>query len=124
MNSPRSNLCDFGLELLYQPRDPIERAQPVEVDAFDRYLHAEAPLELQQQFHQLERVDDAAVEKVDLGRRRLDAETLDEDGAEALDDRVAHAAPAVCNWGASADRKPLFSRGRSILPLSFLGRAS
>src|SRR5712671_1682909 len=78
-----------------QPGDPRERAQIVEVDVVDPDLETETLLELQQQLHQLERVENTGLEKIGVRGRRLDVETLDEQSAEAPDDRVrvAHSAP-------------------------------
>jgi len=65
--------------------DPRERAQIVEVDVVDLDLETETLLELQQQLHQLERVENTGLEKIGVRGRRLDVETLDEQGAEAPD---------------------------------------
>src|SRR5258705_327322 len=78
-----------------QAGDPRERAQILEVDVFDLDSETETLLELQQQLHQLERVENTGLEKIGVRGRRLDVETLDEQSAEAPDDRVrvGHSAP-------------------------------
>ena len=45
-------------------------------------------LELQEQLHELERVEHAGLEKIGVRGRHLDVEALDEQGAKALDDGV------------------------------------
>jgi len=71
-----------------QPGDARERAQIVEIDVVDLDFEAEPLLELQQQCHQLEGVENAGLEKIGVCGRHFDVETLDKQSAEAPDDRV------------------------------------
>jgi len=76
-----------------QSRDPRERAQVVEFDVVDFDPEPEPLLELQEQLHELERVEHAGLEKIGVRGRHLDVEALDEQGAKALDECVGHAVP-------------------------------
>src|SRR5512134_3109882 len=79
--------------------DARERAQFVDLDVVDAQAQPEVLLELRQQLDELERVEDAALQQVGVGRRHLDVELLYEQGAQALDDLLrvaAHAAASAC----------------------------
>src|SRR5260370_14366656 len=71
-----------------QAGDPRECPQIVEVDVLDLDSEAEALLELEQQLHELERVQNAGLEEIGVRGWHFDVEALDEQRAKALDNSV------------------------------------
>src|SRR5712691_12947743 len=72
----------------HQSSDPRERSQIVEVDVLYFDSEAEALLELDEQLHELERVQNPGLEEIGVRGWHLDMEALDEQRAKALDDGV------------------------------------
>ena len=104
---------------------PVERPDPLEVELVERDLDRELDLDRGEELDECERVEDAAVDQVGVGRRRLDVE----DGREER--RPGGRRPARSRGAArrASSRPPSPEsssrrRGRSILPFAFFGSSS
>lgn len=72
----------------YHSSDPRERPQVLQVEVFDFDSVAEVLLKLNEQLHELERVEDAGLEEIGVRGWNFDVEALDEQSAEAVDNRI------------------------------------
>src|SRR5467141_2958991 len=81
---PRSRRFGSFAVRRHQSSDPRQRSQIVEVDVLDFDSEAEALLELEQQLHELERVQNAGLEEIGVRGRHLDMEALGEQRAKVL----------------------------------------
>jgi hypothetical protein len=74
---------------VHQPGDARKRSQIFQVDVVDLDAEVEVLLELEEQLHELERIQNAGLEQIGIRGRYFDVECIGEQSAKALDGCIA-----------------------------------